>query len=93
MPTLEDGRRWNCRGKPAIGGAGAAIARRPVCADEEIMGQHWTPDSWRAKPIKQAPDYPDAGAVEAVEKTLRNYPPLVFAGEARRLKKLLGDVA
>src|SRR5260221_14191810 len=57
------------------------------------MGQHWTPDSWRAKPIKQAPDYPDAAAVEAVGKTLRNYPPLVFAGEARRLKKLLGDVA
>src|ERR1700686_230288 len=67
--------------------------RAQLRAGEEIMGQHWTPDSWRAKPIKQAPDYPDAAAVEAVEKTLRNYPPLVFAGEARRLKKLLGDVA
>src|SRR5437879_6250489 len=57
------------------------------------MQNQWTLDSWRAKPIRQAPDYPDAAAVEAVEKTLRNYPPLVFAGEARRLKKLLGDVA
>src|SRR6266700_102656 len=57
------------------------------------MGQHWTPDSWRAKPIRQAPDYPDATAVEAVEKTLRNYPPLVFAGEARRLKALLAQTA
>src|SRR5258708_22230466 len=67
--------------------------RAQLRAGEETMGTHWTPDSWRAKPIKQAPDYPDAAAVEAVEKTLRNYPPLVFAGEARRLKKLLGDVA
>ena len=57
------------------------------------MGQHWTPETWRAKPIKQAPDYPDEAAVTAVEKTLRNYPPLVFAGEARRLKSLLGQVA
>ncbi|HEX3499816.1 MAG TPA: 3-deoxy-7-phosphoheptulonate synthase class II [Stellaceae bacterium] len=57
------------------------------------MGQHWTPETWQAKPIKQAPDYPDEAAVTAVERTLRNYPPLVFAGEARRLKALLGQVA
>jgi 3-deoxy-7-phosphoheptulonate synthase len=62
-------------------------------AGEESMVMQWTPDSWRAKPIRQAPDYPDAAAVVAVEKTLRNYPPLVFAGEARRLKSLLGQVA
>ena len=53
----------------------------------------WTPESWRGKPIRQAPQYPDPQAVEAVERTLRNFPPLVFAGEARRLKKSLGDVA
>ncbi|MGH7014843.1 MAG: class II 3-deoxy-7-phosphoheptulonate synthase [Stellaceae bacterium] len=52
----------------------------------------WTPDSWRGKPVKQAPDYPDAKAVEAVEATLTRYPPLVFAGEARRLKSALADV-
>src|SRR5882724_10751275 len=80
---------WNCPRKPAIGDGEA----RPLRADEESMGQHWTPETWRAKPIKQAPDYADAAAVTAVERTLRNYPPLVFAGEARRLKKLLGDVA
>jgi 3-deoxy-7-phosphoheptulonate synthase len=38
-------------------------------------------------------DYPDASAVERVEAELRRMPPLVFAGEARRLKSLLGDVA
>ena len=55
--------------------------------------QKWAPDSWRQKPVKQAPDYPDAKAVAAVEATLKNYPPLVFAGEARRLKASLADVA
>jgi 3-deoxy-7-phosphoheptulonate synthase len=57
------------------------------------MAQKWTPDSWRSMPIRQVPDYPDQAALEGVEKTLRNYPPLVFAGEARRLKRALGNVA
>ena len=57
------------------------------------MAQKWSPDSWRGKPIKQGPDYPDEAALEAVETTLRSFPPLVFAGEARRLKKALGEVA
>jgi 3-deoxy-7-phosphoheptulonate synthase len=55
--------------------------------------QKWSPESWRGRPIRQAPTYPDAKAVEAVERTLRNFPPLVFAGEARRLKAALADVA
>src|SRR6202167_878458 len=53
----------------------------------------WAPETWRSKPVKQAPDYPDAKAVAAAEATLRRYPPLVFAGEARRLKAALGNVA
>jgi 3-deoxy-7-phosphoheptulonate synthase len=54
----------------------------------------WRPDSWRAKPAKHMPaDYPDAAALCAVEKTLRSYPPLVFAGEARNLKASLAKVA
>ena len=57
------------------------------------MARPWTPSSWRDKPILQVPSYPDAAAVEAVEKNLRSYPPLVFAGEARRLKRALGSVA
>src|SRR5271154_2725012 len=58
------------------------------------MPERWTPTSWRAKPAKHLPtDYPDAGALAAAEDTLRHMPPLVFAGEARRLKSLLGDVA
>ncbi|NVK19664.1 MAG: 3-deoxy-7-phosphoheptulonate synthase class II [Methylocystaceae bacterium] len=57
------------------------------------MAQTWTPDSWRAKPIRQVPTYPDADKVKQVEATLSTYPPLVFAGEARRLKAELAQVA
>ncbi|HWV51791.1 class II 3-deoxy-7-phosphoheptulonate synthase [Pseudorhodoplanes sp.] len=57
------------------------------------MAERWTPDSWRNKPIVQVPDYPDAGALADVEKQLASFPPLVFAGEARSLKKALARVA
>ena len=57
------------------------------------MAQNWTPDSWRGKPILQVPEYPDQEAVEKTEARLATYPPLVFAGEARKLKDLLGNVA
>jgi 3-deoxy-7-phosphoheptulonate synthase len=53
----------------------------------------WSRESWRAKPVQQMPAYPDQAALTAVEKQLRGYPPLVFAGEARRLKATLGKVA
>ena len=52
----------------------------------------WTPDSWRAKPIEQAPVYPDLTALSDVERQLAGFPPLVFAGEARKLKKALAKV-
>jgi 3-deoxy-7-phosphoheptulonate synthase len=58
------------------------------------MTERWTPQSWREKPAKHVPtDYPDAAALSRVEDELRRMPPLVFAGEARRLKELLGNVA
>lgn len=57
------------------------------------MAQNWTPASWRNKPISQVPDYPDAAALKATEDRLARFPPLVFAGEARRLKKSLANVA
>ena len=53
----------------------------------------WTPRSWREKPIKHQPTYEDASALKQVIDRLRNYPPLVFAGEARALKKALASVA
>lgn len=53
------------------------------------MTKGWTKSGWRTKPRVQMPDYPDQAALAAVEAQLSKYPPLVFAGEARRLKKEL----
>ena len=53
----------------------------------------WTPDSWRTKAAAQQPTYPDPDVVAQVEKELAASPPLVFAGEARRLRAQLRDVA
>lgn len=57
------------------------------------MATNWNPASWREKPILQVPDYPDKASLASVESELRNLPPLVFAGEARRLKAGLAKVA
>ena len=57
------------------------------------MTTAWTPESWRAKPITQVPDYPDQAKLLDVEGQLAGYPPLVFAGEARKLKRKLARVA
>ncbi len=57
------------------------------------MAEKWTPDSWRGKNIRQVPVYPDPAALAAAEERIRNFPPLVFAGEARRLQAGLADVA
>jgi 3-deoxy-7-phosphoheptulonate synthase len=58
------------------------------------MREKWSPASWRARPARHIPDdYPDPAALAAVEATLRGYPPLVFAGEARNLKAQLARVA
>ena len=56
------------------------------------MSERWTPDSWRSKPIVQMPDYPDRDALKRVEAQLATFPPLVFAGEARHLKRALAKV-
>ena len=57
------------------------------------MTSNWTKSEWRSKPRVQMPDYPDAAALAAVEAQLSKYPPLVFAGEVRALKRKLGAAA
>jgi len=47
----------------------------------------WSPDNWREFPIKQQPHYEDKEALKEIEKQIHNFPPLIFAGEARNLKK------
>ncbi|MBD3678095.1 MAG: 3-deoxy-7-phosphoheptulonate synthase class II [Rhodobacteraceae bacterium] len=53
----------------------------------------WVKSGWRSKPRVQMPDYTDPEALKAVEAQLSKYPPLVFAGEARTLKKELGKAS
>ncbi len=53
----------------------------------------WTIDSWRSRPVAQSPLWPDEAHLERVEAELATKPPLVFAGEARRLRGQLADAA
>lgn len=57
------------------------------------MSKGWSKSDWRARPRVQMPDYPEPAILAEVESQLGNYPPLVFAGEARKLKRALGEVA
>ena len=57
------------------------------------MPERWSPDSWRSKPIVQVPEYPDKKSLAEVERQLAGFPPLVFAGEARALKRALARAA
>ncbi len=58
-----------------------------------IPSSGWALESWRNKPIKQQPSYPDAAKVSTVEKTLGTVPPLVSPEEVRQLKKELARAA
>ena len=57
------------------------------------MAQNWTADSWRGYEGRHLPVYPDAEKLAGVEATLKSFPPLVFAGEARALTEELAQVA
>ena len=57
------------------------------------MQTEWNKSSWRNFPRVQMPTYGDQSELSQVETRLSNYPPLVFAGEAIRLKGQLADVA
>jgi 3-deoxy-7-phosphoheptulonate synthase len=56
-----------------------------------MLARAWSPASWRAMPIRQVPDYPDQARLRAVEEKVGRFPPLVFAGEADRLKAKLAQ--
>ncbi|GLJ14364.1 hypothetical protein SUGI_0232090 [Cryptomeria japonica] len=58
-----------------------------------VKSTGWTPDSWKSKKALQLPNYPDPAELESTAKLLETFPPLVFAGEARKLEERLGDAA
>ncbi len=53
----------------------------------------WTPSTWRDFPAAQQPEWPDPAGFERTVKDLSLLPPLVYAGEARRLRASLAQVA
>lgn len=53
----------------------------------------WTPQGWRGRAVAQQPDWPDDKELQQVVDHLSGLPPLVFAGEARRLRESLSKVA
>ncbi len=57
------------------------------------MAKAWSPDSWHSFPIKQQPAWPDEADLDRALKQIGAYPPLVFAGEARKLQAGLAQVA
>ncbi|WP_029001352.1 class II 3-deoxy-7-phosphoheptulonate synthase [Azohydromonas australica] len=57
------------------------------------MTTAWSPASWRQRPARQLPAYPDAAALEVAERQLAGSPPLIFAGEIAALRQRLAAVA
>ncbi len=59
----------------------------------ESPRNEWSPTSWRSHDVAQSPTWPDIDHLERVERELATKPPLVFAGEARRLQEHLALVS
>ncbi len=57
------------------------------------MSLEWSPESWRALPALQQPDYPDGAALERVLCELRQLPPLVTSWEILELRRQLAEAA
>ena len=53
----------------------------------------WAPASWRTRTAAQQPAWPDEAELKRVHAELSALPPLVFAGEARRLTGALAEAA
>ena len=47
----------------------------------------WNLNSWKKLPAKHLPVYQDKEELDLVLSKIKKYPPLVFAGESRSLKK------
>ncbi|OGQ96566.1 MAG: 3-deoxy-7-phosphoheptulonate synthase [Deltaproteobacteria bacterium RIFOXYD12_FULL_57_12] len=58
-----------------------------------IAQKEWTKSSWHHYPALQQPNWPDPEEYRAALGTLCQLPPLVFAGEIRKLKKMLAKAA
>lgn len=69
------------------------MASQPEHTNGHNEGADWTPSSWRTKPIKQCPEYPDIAALHKATAELSRLPPIVHPHEIETLKQSLRDVA
>ena len=58
---------------------------------EAKEGQTWTPDSWKALPIKQQPEYEDKEALAKALAKVQKLPPIVHQMEIEKLKTYLAQ--
>lgn len=81
--------------KPTIPAASSSTAAASIAAapKKSPFSEKWTIDGWKSKKALQLPEYPDLKDLEAVLQTIENFPPIVFAGEARILEERLADAA
>ena len=55
------------------------------------LPRNWQPDSWRSRPARQLPTYPDQAQLAEVQEELRALPPLVTSWEILSLKQQLAE--
>ncbi len=60
---------------------------------QEVAHKNWSPTSWKDKPVKQLPEYPNQTKLEESYQTLKSLPPLVTSWEIEALKAKLSDGA
>lgn len=60
---------------------------------EQAVTSDWAPDGWTSFQARHLPSYDDVVEFQQVQQRLSSFPPLIFAGEARALKRELADVA
>lgn len=59
----------------------------------EVIRKNWSPTSWKEKPVKQLPEYPDQNELEQSYEMLKDLPPLVTSWEIEALKNKLADIS
>jgi 3-deoxy-7-phosphoheptulonate synthase len=79
--------------QPASPAAPTSTNRTAAVANEARATEAWSPSSWRAKPVRQQPTYPDPEALGAVCRRIAALPPLVTSWEAQNLKQELARAA
>ncbi|XXG66635.1 hypothetical protein AAC387_Pa06g0166 [Persea americana] len=73
-------------------------AANPSRKPAEVVGikvgsSNWVVDSWKSKKLLQIPAYPNKEELESVLRTIESFPPIIFAGEARKSEERVADAA